>query len=122
MAIECGVITALLVVIMIVFLRKKRKEWAIATIPLMLVPFTEFVADFLLWQLFNIQVSVFVRLIMLVIAMAVSCVWVGISSNSFKNKKVRVSYIVVCNIFDILLGIILIHYIVVEYPDLVSMI
>lgn len=122
MAIECGVITALLIVIMVVFLRKKRIPWAIATIPLMLVPFTEFVMDFLLWQLFSVQVSVFVRLIALLVAMAASCVWVGMSSMSFKSKKVRISYIAVCNIFDILLGIILIHYIIDEVPILHSLV
>ena len=122
MAIECGVITALLIVIMVVFIRKKRIPWAIATIPLMLVPFTEFVLDLLLWQLFGLHVSVFARLIALIIAIAVSCVWVGMSSMSFKSKKVRVSYIVVCNIFDVLLGIILIHYIIDELPAQLSLI
>ncbi len=122
MAIECGVITAMLIVIMIVFLRKKRIPWAVATIPLMLVPFTEFVMDFLLWQLFGLHVSVFIRLIALLIAMAASCVWVGMSSMSFKSKKVRISYIAVCNIFDIMLGIILIHYMLDELPALVSII
>lgn len=107
MAIECGVITAMFAVIVVVFFRKKRKLWALATLPLMLVPFTEFVFDLVLREAFGLQVGPYGRILAILIAVAVSCAWIGAVSEGIKNKKRRVTYIGMTNLFNITLAAIL---------------
>ncbi len=116
MAIECGVITALFVIIVVLFFRKKRKLWALATLPLMLVPLCEFLLDFVFIEAFGIDFGPFARMVGLVIAVAASCVWIGFVSCSLKHKKKRITYIAITNAFNILLAIILIYNILNEQP------
>ncbi len=109
MAIECGVITALFAVIVIVFFRRKRKFWALATLPLMLVPFTNFVMEFLVVGTFGAQIGPFGKTLALIIAVAISCVWIGAVAGGMKNNKKRVTYVGITNVFNVLLAAILAH-------------
>lgn len=109
MGIECGVIAVLFIIIGVVFIRKKRIQWALATLPLTLVPLCEFVLGLVVGELFGATVDIFVRLIALVVAVAVSCVWIGFVSGGFKNKKRRFTYIGITNIFNVTLAVIIIY-------------
>lgn len=117
MAIECAVITALFIVIVIAFLRKKRKTWAIATLPLTLVPFTEAFMFFVFAKLFSVSVDPFIRIIVLLVAVAVSCVWIGCASGSIKNKKRRATYIGITNLFNVLLAAILVNNVLTQMSE-----
>ncbi len=108
MAIECAVITAILVVIVVAFARKKRKTWALATVPLTLVPFVDFVLGLVVY-VFQINVSVFAGVLMLLLAVGASCAWIGFAANGLKNKNTRLSYIFIANGFNLCLAAILIH-------------
>lgn len=119
MGIECSIITALFVVIVVVFFRKKRKFWAYATLPLTLVPFTEFVFDLLLYQAIHIQVGPYGRILALLVAVAGSCAWIGAVSGGIKNNKKRVTYIGITNLFNILLAAILVHNILSNEVNLI---
>ncbi len=108
MAIECGVITAILLIITIVFFRTKRPKWGWATLPIMLVPITDFVAEILLHRVFRLELDVYWGIIALVIAVAVSCAWIGFMAVSFAHKSTKISYIGIANAFNVLLAAILI--------------
>lgn len=109
MAVECGVITALLLIISVVFFFRKRKDWAFATLPLMLVPLTEFIIDFVLVRFCHVTVSTYAAILAPVFAVAVSCAWIGFAANRFKRKSTIISYIVISNIFNDALAAILIN-------------
>lgn len=109
MGIECGVIAAMFTVIVIVFFRKKRKLWALATLPLTLVPLTEFVLDFIFGFALKIVIGPYGRILALLIAIAISCAWIGTASIGIKNTKKRVTYIGITNAFNVILAAILAH-------------
>lgn len=108
MAVECGVITAILLIMVIVFFRTKRPKWALATLPIMLVPITDFMAEILLKRVFRFELSLYWGVLALVIAVAVSCAWIGFMAVSFSHKGTKISYIGIANAFNVLLAAILI--------------
>ena len=114
MAIECGIIAAMFTIMSVGFFIKKRKRWAFATLPLVLVPLVEFILDFVVADAFSINVSPFIRIIGLVIAVAVSCVWIGFVSVDMKHKSKRFTYIGTTYVFNVLLAAILIYNIMKE--------
>ncbi len=114
MAIECSIIMAIFIIMALVFFRKKRKVWGLATLPLTLVPLMEVLFELILPKAFSLDVGPFVRMIALVVAVIISCVWIGCVSMSMKSKKLRVTYIGITNVFNLILAIILIYYILIE--------
>ena len=109
MAIECGVIAAIFVIMAITFFRTKRPKWAWATLPLILVPATQFVMAFLVTDLFGFSPSAYSRLVVAVVTVAISCAWIGIAANNFKSKTTKSTYIGITNLFNVLLAAIVIH-------------
>lgn len=109
MAVECGVITALLLVIAIVFFRTKRPKWGWATLPIMLVPITDFVVEILLMRVFRLDLSLYWGMLALIAAVAASCAWIGFMAVSFSHKRTKISYIGITNLFNVLLAAILIN-------------
>lgn len=97
-----------------VFFRYNRKLWGWATLPLILVPFAECLFELLIPKVLSMPVSPFVRMIALLVAVAASCAWIGFVSVGMKNPKRRVTYIGICNLFNVLLAAILIHNILIE--------
>lgn len=109
MAIECCIITAIFVFMTLIFFRKKRNLWGWATLPLTLVPLTEFLFELLLPKVFSVPITPFVCMIALLVAVAASSAWIGFVSVGMKNKKRRITYIGICNLFNVLLAAILIY-------------
>ncbi len=109
MAIECGVITSILVIVTVAFFKNKHKSWGLATLPLMLVPMTDFVMEILFVKAFDMNISIYWGIFALVAAVAVSCAWIGFAANSLKAKKTKLSYIIIANLFNVLLTAILIN-------------
>lgn len=109
MTIECGVITGILIAFSVIFFRTKHKEWALATLPLTLVPLTEFVLTVLFVNVFDMSVSIYWGVFALVAAVAMSCAWIGFVSNRLKSRKTRATYIGIANAFNVLLAAILIN-------------
>lgn len=115
MAIECGVIALLFVLISVIFIRRKQKEWAWAALPLILVPVTDFVMELLIMRAFKVEVNAFGGILALLIAVAVSAAWIGAASQGLKSKKTGVTYITIANLFNVMLAAILINTMLIEY-------
>ena len=119
MAIECGVIAALFILISVIFMRRKQKEWAFAALPLMVVPITEVVMELVVIKMFKVEIGEFGGILALLIAVAASAAWIGAVSNLLKSRKTSITYITITNIFNILLSAILINSLLVEYSSAV---
>lgn len=112
MAVECGVISTLFLLMAIIFFRRKRTEWALAVLPLTIVPLTEFVLAIIIEQFMKREVDVFGGILALVIAVAVSAIWIVIASPKLKSKRTSLTYIVITNFFNVALTAILINSLV----------
>ena len=92
MGIECVVIAGMFVLFIAVFLCTKRRQWAWATLPLLLVPLTDITLEFLLTKAFNVDVTAFGAILALVIAVAVSAAWIGFLAGHLDHKRYKASY------------------------------
>ena len=122
MANECIAITGIFILIVIIFFRSKRKEWAIATLPLTLVPLTDVVLELVLARIFKVEITAFGGILALVIAVAASAAWVGAAAGTLKHKRTKATYIGISNAFNIALAAILINDILVSVEKLESLI
>lgn len=107
MVIECIAIVGIIGIMSIILWRRHRIQWLWATLPLMLVPLSYTVTEALVRKAFKVDVPQVAGVIVLIAAVGISCVWLGLVSNGFKNKKTRVSYIAVANLFNVALAAIL---------------
>lgn len=122
MAIECGVITGVFALFVIIFFKSKRKEWAIATLPLALVPFTDFLLELVVVRMMKIEVTVFGGILTLLIAVAASAAWIGGASGLLKHKRTKATYIGISNAFNVALAAILINDILADAQELNALI
>ena len=109
MLVECLVIFGIILAIAVIF-AKTRKEYAIATVPLLIPTGTNILAYLFsenLSELFPID-HLTMYIVINVIAVIVSSVFVGICSTKLKTKSNRLTYIVMCILFNIALATILI--------------
>ena len=109
MAIECGAITGVFLLFVLVFYKTKRKEWVLATLPLMLVPLTDFVLEQVVVRMLKVEVTAFGGILTLVIAVAASAAWIGGASGLLKHKRTKATYIGISNAFNVALAAILIN-------------
>ena len=122
MAIECIVITGVFVVIAVLFFRRKRIDWALAVLPLTLVPLTDFVLEFIVTKVFKAEVTAYGGIIAIVVAVAFSAAWIGASSMALKHKSTTATYIAITNAFNVALAAILINTILKNAGELESLI
>lgn len=109
MLIECAVIAGIMLAMSVIFFMKKRVSWALATLPLTIVPLAELLLAWLFVRVFRFQISVYWGMFGLVCAVAVSCVWIGIAAGTLEHKSSKATYIGVANAFNIALAAILIN-------------
>lgn len=111
MAIECGVIVFVFVLLVLIFFRRGHKEWAVATLPLTLLPFADFVLELVVTRMFKVEVTAFAAILVLVCAVVASAAWIGVATNTLKtkhNKRTAATFIAISNIFNVALAVILI--------------
>lgn len=109
MAIECGVIMLLLLFIVGAFIRSKRKMWALATLPLFLVPSAHAISIFVMTIVLKLEVTLALAAIPIIIALVISCTWIGFfGAISLHKKKSRISYLAITVGFSVILSLILI--------------
>ena len=89
MGIECAVIAGFFILIIATFFFTKRRQWALATLPLLLVPLTDVTIEYLLKKAFNVDVTVFGGILALVIAVAVSAAWVGFWRDTLTTSAIK---------------------------------
>lgn len=107
MVIECIAIVGIIGIMSLILWRRHHIQWLWATLPLMLVPLSYTVMEGLVRKALKVDVPQVAGVIVLIAAVGISCVWLGLVSNGFKNKKTRVSYIAVANLFNVALAAIL---------------
>ena len=117
MAVECGIIAGVFAVMAIGFFIKKRKLWALATLPLTIVPLAEFLLVLVIAPDMSADMTPYVRILGLLIGVAVSCVWIGFISGGIKSKSKRFTYLGTTYVFNVLLAAILIYNILSEYSQ-----
>ena len=120
MAVECGVITMILAVMAVFFFTRKHKEWGWATLPLTLVPLTDFVMAVVFIKVFHMTISVYWGVLVLVIAVALSGGWISFAAGGLKHKSTKATYITIANLFNILLAAILINNILSVVSEYVT--
>lgn len=118
MVVECFVIIGVFVLMEVIFLRTHHKAWAVAMLPLGIVPLTDIVLELVIKVLFHAEVTVLGGVVALMIAVAVSAAALGFCSSLIESKRSKASYITISNTFNIVLAIILINDIFVRSDNL----
>ncbi len=92
----------------IIFIRSKHKEWAWATLPMILVPLVDFVLEAVVMSMLKINVNVFGGILAMIIAVAVAAAWIGIVSQNLKSRKTSLTYVGISNAFNVALTAIIV--------------
>lgn len=101
---ESAIITALMLIVILALLRAKRKKWALATLPLMLVPAVNCLIS-PVCSMINTDMTFEISVWVLLIAVMLSCVWVGFLTATLLNRrKARALYMTGCVLFNFLLA------------------
>ncbi len=111
MLVECIAIFCLIFVVVIMYIRADKKDYAFATIPLLVLPLVN-ILSYLLSKQISAQLPTdeFTTYSALnIIAVVVSSCLVGIMSNKFKKRPTRIAYIIMSLIFNIVLAAILVY-------------
>lgn len=117
MAGECAVITVLLLFAAFALMRAKRRKWAIATLPLAVMPFVNVMAKMVTEELLGVGYTFVVALIVIATAMIISCTWIGfLTATLLQKRKYRMTYLTGCIAFNILLSVILLLDYYTELP------
>ena len=125
MAIECGVIAGVFLLLVLIYFKRDHKEWAIATLPLVLLPLSDFIIEMVLIKIFKVNVTAFAAILVLVIAVAASAAWIGAASAALRanhSKRTAATFIGISNVFNIALAAILISNILSRAQQLEAVI
>lgn len=111
MIFECAAIFCLIFVVVIMYIRSHKKDYALATVPLLILPLVN-VLSYLLSGKISLLLPMdkfTVYAAINIIAVIASSCTVGIMSSKFKRKATKSAYIVMSLIFNIVLAAILIY-------------
>ena len=125
MAIECGVIAGIFLLFVLIYFKRDHKEWAIATLPLVLLPLSDFIIEMVLIKIFKVNVTAFAAILVLVIVVAASAAWIGAASAALRanhSKRTAATFIGISNVFNIALAAILISNILSRAQQLEAVI
>lgn len=89
MAVECGVIAGIFVLFVFVFFRRGHSEWALATLPLILLPLADFVLEMVIIKMLKVEVTAFGAILTLVVALAASAAWIGAASGTLRANTTK---------------------------------
>ena len=102
---ESIIITALLFIIVMALLKSKRKKWAVATLPLMLLPAVHSLAKPFCVLVLKIDFTFVIAVWTILVAVMASCIWTGFLTATLLNKrKTRLAYLFGCTAFNIVLA------------------
>ena len=117
MAGESFIITCLLFIAMASLLRAKRKKWAIATLPLTVLPAVNTIVGFVTKVVLEVQLNFVTEMCIIMGALIISCTWTGFLTATILNRrKARVPYMICSIAFDVILAAVFIrhYYILLE--------
>lgn len=111
MLFECIAIFCLIFVVVIMYIRSEKKDYALATIPLLILPLINIIAYLSSGKLSLVlpmdKFTVYTAINIIAVIMS-SCL-VGIMSAKFKRKPTKIAYIVMSLVFNVILAAILIY-------------
>ncbi len=109
---ECLVISLILGILVLGFFRAKRKNWAFAVLPLMVIPTVCGLVMYTVSDVMKMNFDIFLPIALVIGSLAVTCIWIGMASVILiKTKKLRVPYVGTTVAFSVVLAfIILIKY------------
>lgn len=109
---ESVIITGLLTIAAIGLLRSKRKKWALATLPLTVLPASNALIGFFCGIVLKIQLNFITAVCIIMGALIGSCTWIGfLSATVLSRRKARVPYLIGCIAFNIVLAAVFMgHY------------
>lgn len=110
MAVECVVITLIFAAVIFSFAHINRIKWVIATVPLCILPFANSVASVICNNILGVEMPRNIAFAVIIIAAMVSCIWVGIASGFLLTKRMKIPYVSVGLMFNIVLSLILMNY------------
>ncbi len=125
MAVECGVIIFIILLLALMFYRRSHKDWSLATFPLILLPLADLIIELGLIKMLKLELTAFAAILILVVAVAVSAAWIGAASANLRvkhSKRTAVTFTAIANIFDIALAAILISDILNRAKELEAII
>ena len=111
MFVECLAIFGLIFVVAVMYIRAKKKDYALATVPLLVLPAANILAYAFSGGISNIlPVDRFTAYSAInIVAVVISSCLVGLMSGKFGKKSVRGAYITMSLVFNIVLAAILIY-------------
>lgn len=117
MVVECLAITIIILAISVLYLRTRRKQYALATIPLVLLPASNvmlawaarYAERVLPFSRASIAIAIFAS------AALVSCVMAGVFSSHLTKKYTRASYLFMSIVFNVILLMILINTALLQF-------
>ena len=110
MVVECVTIVLIILLVSAIFLRARRKDYAFTTFPLLILPLMHILSLLFappLARSFSQEVSGVIVAIDAA-ALVVSCIVLGVVSNTIPMKKSRNIYLIVCGVFVVILTWVLI--------------
>ncbi|MDY4192170.1 MAG: hypothetical protein SOX72_08160 [Oscillospiraceae bacterium] len=113
MVVECWAIVIIIAVMAYIMARKGRAGAAVATLPLVLVPFCHIIAPFLAGTLDSWFQSLSYNLFyagVMTTGLVVSCVLYGMLAGNMGKKKSRRAYVLLCSGFSAILTLVLLNH------------
>ena len=110
MVVECVTIVLIILLVTAIFLRARRKDYAFTTFPLLILPLMHILSAAFahpLTKVFPLDVNG-VTVAIDATALVVSCIVLGVVSNTIPSKKSRNVYLIVCGTFVVILTWVLI--------------
>lgn len=104
------VITILLLFFVLACMRIKRRVWAGATLPIMVVPGVNCVCYFIVSFLMGLDYNFYFASLVILIALAISCTWIGFyCAMALPKKKTKTVYMIIAILFNLVLSFILVY-------------
>ena len=107
MLVESICIILILVIMMFLFIRSGRKDYAVATAPLLIVPFFHTITN-VVWEIVKLPYDVNLMASVDVVGLAIAVAMMGFMSSKYKTKATRYGYLLVSVGFTAIMTIILI--------------
>ncbi len=108
---ESFIITGLLLIASASLFRAKRKKWAIATLPLTVLPAVNALVGFMTGVVMKVKLNFVTEMCIIMGALIVCCTWTGFLTATLLNKrKARLPYMIGSIAFDVILAAVFIHH------------
>lgn len=113
---ECLVVALILAILVFGFFRAKRKNWGFAVLPLIVTPVTVGLVMYVVSDFLKMTYSYMLPLSLIVGSLAITCIWIGVSSVLLiKTKKLRVSYVAASVAFSLAFSFLLLVQYQIEF-------